>query len=118
MNDRAWTLPAAAGLAALEATALIAVLAFGGGRAAPLLITLLALKFPFCLGLLRRLHGAWFGLLLWEFGGMLAASTAPGTPLLLRLLELVTAAAVTVLLFLAMPLFPDVRLPPHDQSRH
>lgn len=94
MSERAWTLPAAAGLAALEATALIAVLAFAGGRAAPLFVVMLATKFPFCLALLRRLHGAWFGLLLWELGGMLAALTAPRTPLPLRLLELATAGTV------------------------
>jgi hypothetical protein len=117
MSERAWTLPAAAGLAALEATALIAVIAFAGGRAAPLFVVLLATKFPFCLALLRRLHGAWFGLLLWELGGMLAALTAPRTPLPLRLLELAAAGTVATLLFLAMPLFPDVRLPPHDQPQ-
>lgn len=116
MSDRAWALPAAAALAALEATALIAVLAFGGGRAAPLLIPLLALKYPFCLGVLRRRAGAWFGLLLWETGGMLAAVTAPGTVVALRLLELFTAFAVVALLLLAVPLFPTVRLPSDDRS--
>ena len=116
MSDRAWTLPAAAALAALEATALITVLAFGGGRAASLLIPLLALKYPFCLAVLRRRPGAWFGLLLWETGGMLAALTAPRTALPLRLLELASASTVTALLLFATPLFPTVRLPSDDRS--
>lgn len=115
-GDRAWTLPAAAGLAALEATALIAVLAFNGGRAAPLLVPLLAVKYPFCIGVLHKRHGAWFGLLLWETGGMLAALTAPRTPLPLRLLELAVAATVATLLLFAAPLFPTVRLPSDERS--
>ena len=113
-DDRAWTLPAAAGLAALEATAIIAVIAFRGGRAAPLLVPMLAVKYPFCVLLLRRSHGAWFGLLLWELAGMLAAVTAPRTPLGLRFLELAVAAVVAGLLMAAAPLFPTVRLTTHD----
>ncbi len=115
MSDRSWTLPAAAGLAALEATAIIAVLVFRGGRATPLLVPMLAVKYPFCIKLLRRSHGAWFGLLMWEGAGMLAAVTAPRTPLPFRLAELAVAGVVAALLFAAMPLFPTVRLAPHDQ---
>ena len=115
-HDRAWALPAAAALGALEATALIAVLAFNGGRAAPLLIPLLAVKYPFCIGVVQRRHGAWFGLLLWETGGMLAALTAPRTPLPLRLLELAVAAGVAVLLVLAAPLFPPATLPSDERT--
>src|SRR5438270_2422807 len=65
-STRAWALPAAAGLAALEATALIAALAIAAPRAAPFAIVLLALKYPFCLGLLRRLPGASLVIWLWE----------------------------------------------------
>lgn len=115
-DDRAWTLPTAAALGALEATALIAVWAFGGKRAAPLVIPLLALKYPFCVGVLRRRPGAWFGLLLWEAGGMLAALTSPRTALPVRLVELATASTVVALLVLALPLFPTVRLPSDDRA--
>src|SRR5947207_7445237 len=76
-TTRAWALPAAAGLAALEVTALITALALNAPRAAPLAIALLALKYPFCLGLLRRLPGAYLGIWLWEIADVSAAIAKP-----------------------------------------
>lgn len=115
MSDRGWALRWAAVLGAVEAAALITVVVWNGGRAAGLVVTMLAMKFPFCIGVARRWAAAWFGLLLWELAGMLAAVTAPGTPLVLRLAELTVAAVVVGLLALGASLFPDVRLPQHDE---
>ncbi|HVF76232.1 MAG TPA: hypothetical protein VM938_14435 [Acidimicrobiales bacterium] len=113
-GGRPWALIAAAVLAALEAATIIAVLAVRGRSAAPLLIPMMAAKFPFCVLVVRRSPTAWFGLLLWEIAGMLAAVTAPSTPLPLRLVELAVAGTVVGLLAAASSLFPTVRLTPHD----
>lgn len=115
MIDPASALRAAAVLGAVEAAALITVVVWNGGRAAGLVVAMLLVKFPFCVGVARRWVAAWFGLLLWELAGMLAAVTAPGTPLVLRLLELTVAVVVVGLLARGASLFPDVRLPQHDE---
>jgi hypothetical protein len=110
-SDREWTVPVAAGLAALETTVLITVLAFGSYPAAPALIVFLALKYVFCLGLLRRRPGAWMALLLWEATGVFAALAKPGLPLVQRLLEVAVAGACLVLLGGAASTFPSRELP-------
>src|SRR5437660_1955014 len=95
---RAWALPAAAGLAALETTALIAALALSAPRAAPLAIALLAIKYPFCLMVLRRHPGAYLALWLWEIAGVLAALVKPGLPVATRGLEILAAGTCLGLL--------------------
>ena len=109
-ESRAWVLPAAAGLATLETTALIAILALRSPPWAPLAIAMLLVKYPFCYLVVRRSAGALLGLMLWEVAGMAAALTRPA-PLAVRLLELTVATTVLVLLIAAVPLFPSVQLP-------
>jgi len=95
-HERAWTLPAAAGLAALEVTVTIAVL---------------AVKYPICWMVLRRQAWAFLSLLLWEFTVGFTAVIAPGVPLALRGVELAFAASVIALLFASAHLFPRAQLP-------
>ncbi len=109
-EPRPWTLPAAAGLATLETTALIAILLLRSPVWAPLAIAMLLVKFPFCYLVLRRSPGAFLGLMLWEVAGLAAAMVRPA-PAAVRLLELVVAATVLVLLIASIPLFPSVKLP-------
>lgn len=109
---RAWALPAAAGLAALETTALIAALALQAPRAAPLAIALLVVKYPFCFALLHRRPGAYLGLWLWELAGFVAAAAKPGLALSTRLLEVTVAAACMGLLAASASVFPSATLPP------
>lgn len=109
-RDREWTLPAAAALATLETTALIALLALQSPRWAPLAIAMLLVKYPFCYLVLRRSPGAFLGLMLWELAGVAAALVRPA-PLAVRLLELAVSAGVFALLIASIPLFPPVRLP-------
>lgn len=109
---REWTLPAVAGLAALETTVLISIIAFGSYRAGPVLIGFLALKYLFCWGLLRRLPGAWMALLLFEVTTAFVALTKPGLPIYERALEETVSVGCIVLLAAAAPLFPAPKLPP------
>lgn len=109
---REWTLKAAAAVAAVEAAALMAIIASGSYRAGPLLIAFLALKFPFCRALLRRRPGAWMALMLWEASGAVAALARPGLPVPERLIELTVSVGCMVLLGLATALFPSPTLPP------
>jgi hypothetical protein len=104
--SRLATVPAAAGLAALETTAVIVVLALRGSRSAPFFIGCMALKYVFCALLLRRNAGAWLALLLYEATAMFAALAAPGIPVALRLVELTLAGAVLALLVASLPHFP------------
>ena len=110
-QGREWTLPAVAGLAALETTVLISTIAFGSYRAGPALIAFLALKYVFCLGLLRRRPGAWMALLLFEVTTALAALTKPGLPIYQRALEEMVSVACIVLLAAAATVFPSPKLP-------
>ncbi len=111
-STREWTLAAAAGLAALEATVLISVIALGSYPSGPLLIAFLALKYGFCWALLQRRAGAWMALMLWEASGAVAALARPGLPMPERLIELSVCIGCMVLLGLATPLFPSPRMPP------
>ena len=110
-HERAWTLPAAAGLAALEVTVTISVLLYGSHFARPLFLTVLALKYPICWMLLRRQAWAFLALLLWEFSVAFAAIFGPGIGLPLRFVELGFAASVIALLFSSSHLFPRAQLP-------
>jgi hypothetical protein len=110
-HERAWTLPAAAGLAALEVTVTIAVLLYGSHLGRPLFLAVLALKYPICWMLLRRQAWAFLALLLWEFSVAFAAVFGPGIALPLRLVELAFAASVIALLFASSHLFPRAQLP-------
>lgn len=108
---REWTLPAVAGLAALETTVLISVIAFGSYRAGPTLIVFLALKYLFCLGLVNRRPGAWMALLLFEATAAVAAVAKPGLPIYQRALEELISVTCIVLLAAAATLFPSPKLP-------
>ena len=110
-HERAWTLPAAAGLAALEVTVTISVLLYGSRLGRPLFLVVLVLKYPICWMLLRRQAWAFLAVLLWEFTVAFAAVFAPGVPLVLRGVELCFAASVVVLLFKSAHLFPRAQLP-------
>jgi len=110
-HERAWTLPAAAGLAAVESTVAIAVLLFAGRPKAGIYIVVLAAKYPVCWALLRRQAWAYLALLLWEFTVAFAAIAAPGVPAALRVVELAFAATVVALLFASTHLFPRTQLP-------
>jgi hypothetical protein len=110
-HERAWTLPAAAGLAAVESTVAIAVLLFDGRPNAGIYIAVLAAKYPVCWALLRRQAWAYLALLVWEFTVAVAALIAPGVPMPLRIVELVFAATVMALLFASTHLFPRAELP-------
>jgi hypothetical protein len=105
-------LSAVAALAAAESTIGILVLALGSYPAAPLLITVLALKYIFCWGVVRRRPGAWMALLLWEASGAVAAIARHGLPVVERLAELAVAVTCIVLLGAATPLFPTPKMPP------
>ena len=110
-HERAWTLPAAAALAAVEVTVTISVLLYGSHLGRPLFLAVLAIKYPICWMLLRRQAWAFLALMLWEFTVASAAVFAPGIPLALRLVEVGFAASVTALLFLSAHLFPRAQLP-------
>jgi len=110
--NREWTLPAAAGLAAVETTVLITIIALGSYPAGPVLIVFLALKYAFCWALLHRRPGAWMALMLWEASGAVAALARPGLPGAERIIELGVCVACMVLLGAATPLFPSPRMPP------
>ena len=111
MNDsRAWALSAAVWLAALEATVLIARQVELGGRTAPFVIALLAVKYPFCWATGQRRPGAYLALWLWEISGAGFAIVSPHLGAGWRGLELVLAG-ICIALVAAAPLFPSPRLP-------
>jgi len=110
-EERGWTLPAAAGLAALEVTVTISVLLFGSRLGRPLFLAVLILKYPICWAVLRRQAWAFLALLLWEFTVGFTAVVAPGIALPLRVVEVAFAASVIALLFSSAHLFPRAQLP-------
>ena len=109
--ERAWTLPAAAALAAVETTVTISVLLYGSHLGRPLFLAVLVLKYPICWMLLRRQAWAFLTLVLWEFTVGFTAAFAPRIALPLRLVELGFAASVIGLLFASAHLFPRAQLP-------
>ncbi len=111
MAAREWMLAAVAALAAVETTALILLAVIASSPTAPVLYVVLAVKYLFCWGVLRRRPGAWLALLLWEVSGAVAALARPGLPMVERLAELTLAGACIVLLGGAAALFPSPKLP-------
>ena len=110
-SERAWTLPAAAGLAAVEGTVAIAVILYGGHAAFGFYLTVLALKYPICLLVVRRQAWAALALLLWEPTVAVAALFGPRIPLALRIVETSFAGGVIGLLLASLHLFPSPELP-------
>lgn len=108
---RAWTLPTAAWLAAIEAVVLMTALAIGGHPGAAILIAFLAVKLPFCWFAAQRRPGAYLALIVWELAGAVAALAAHDVAIALRALEIIGALVVMALLLVSMPQFPSVRLP-------
>lgn len=108
--DRERALTAAAGLAALEATLLLVVLVFRGGRGALVAAVFLVAKYGFCLGLLRRGAGSFFALLLYEAAALVVALTGD-VALALRLAVAGLAVATVALMARSAPLFPSPSLP-------
>ncbi|MBV8981321.1 MAG: hypothetical protein JO086_10510 [Acidimicrobiia bacterium] len=111
VHERAWTLPAAAALAAVEVTVTISVLLFDNRLARPAFLVVLILKYPICWMLLRRQAWAFLALLLWEFTVGFTALLAPRIALPLRVVELAFAGSVIALLFGSTHLFPRTQLP-------
>lgn len=115
-HERAWTLPAAAALGALEATVAIAVLLYSRQRGPVALVIFLALKFPICWMVLRRQAWAYFALLLWEFSvAFIAVAWAARAPVWLRFVEFAMSMAVIGLLLASTHLFPRAQLPRHPR---
>lgn len=119
-DSRAWALPAAVAVLALENTALLAALLFVGS-APPAISAFLLIKFPFCVGLLHRRHGAFLFLTFWEACVIVIALLNPTLALGARLGLLASATTGLGLLGLSLALFPETRLPPAgtvDPSRN
>lgn len=108
--DRERALTAAAGLAALEATVLLVVLVFRGGRGAFVAALFLVAKYGFCVGVLRRGAGSFLALLLYEAAALLIAVTGD-VVLALRVVVALLALATVALLARSAPLFPSPSLP-------
>ncbi|MGH8999615.1 MAG: hypothetical protein ACRDY7_09515 [Acidimicrobiia bacterium] len=114
MEDRRWTIGAAASLCALENVALLCGLVFAG--TAPLFVLfILLLKFPLCVRLLRMYLGAVVTLLLWESFTLCVAVintslTVPGQVGLFA-----SATTCSTLLALSLPLYtPTVGSSPRE----
>jgi hypothetical protein len=76
-HERAWTLPAAAGLAALEVTVTIAVLLYNSHLGRPAFLVVLALKYPVCWMLLRRQAWAFLAPLLFSSAHLFPRAQLP-----------------------------------------
>ena len=109
--ERAWALPAAVAVLSLENTAILAALLFLGS-APPLVLAFLLTKFPFCVGLLQRRHGAFMLLTFWEASILVIAIINPALDPAPRLLLLMSSAGGLSLLGLSIGLFPETHLPP------
>ncbi len=98
----------ALGVAVIEVMVQMAILtARGAWSGAPLRIGFLAIKLPFCYFAWRRRPGAYFAVWLFEFSGVVAATTAHG-PIGARLVTGVFAVVTMVLLGRAVSAFPPV----------
>lgn len=109
-TDRAWALPAAAAWAALENAGILGALLFLGD-VPPLIPVFLLAKFPFCVGLLQRKHGAFLFLTFWEATLLVIALINPAIDLLPRLAIVGGALAGLTLLGMSLRLFPETTLP-------
>lgn len=68
-------------------------------------------KFPFCAALVRRRHGAFMFLTLWEASVFVIGLLNPSLDLIPRLLVLGASTGGLVLLGLALSAFPETHLP-------
>lgn len=109
-GERPWTLPAAAGWTALENAGVFGAVLFVGD-APPLVPWFLLAKFPFCVGLVQRRHGAFMLLLFWEASTLAIAIINPALDLFPRLVLVGSSALALWLLVRALPAFPRVELP-------
>jgi hypothetical protein len=98
-------------VAGVEAVALIVAMAWHGGRAAPLVITLLVVKLPFCAAMAGRRPGAYLTIWLYEGAALFASLAKPHLAGSTRLLAATAAALCIALLVAAAPTFPEARLP-------
>jgi len=103
--DRAWALPAAVGVLALENVALLGALLFGRHAPAGIEVALLV-KFALCVGLLQRRPGAFLTLMLWESLLVVIGLVNPALSLFARLGVVAGGVSGLTLLGLSMPLFP------------
>ena len=103
--DRAWAVPAAFGVLALENIALLGALLVAGRAPAGVEVALL-MKFPLCVGLLQRRAGAFLALMLWESFILVLGLANPSLSLLARLGVISGAAAGLTLLGLSLAMFP------------
>lgn len=102
--DRRWTVPASAGLLAMENVAVLAALLFRSG--VPVMVLgLLLLKFPLCAALLRRRLAAVFVLIVWETVAMLVGLTNPSIAPPGQLALFGSALAGSTLLALSLPFY-------------
>jgi len=104
-GDRAWALPAAVGVLAVENVALVGALLFGRHAPAGVEVALF-MKFPLCIGLLQRRPGAFLALMLWESLLVVIGLVNPSFSLLARLGVLTGGVTGLVLLGLSLSLFP------------
>lgn len=107
--ERGWALPAAVALLALENAALLGALMFLGS-VPPLIPLFLLVKFPFCVGLLQRGHGAFVFLTFWEASLVVVALLNPALDPLPRLMLLSAAAGGLALLGMSLAVFPEGHL--------
>jgi hypothetical protein len=107
--DRAWALPAAVGVLAIENVALLAALLFSGRAPTGVEVSLL-IKFPLCIGLLQRRAGAFLALTLWESLLVVLGLVNPALSPIARMGVLAGGVAGLTLLGLSLSLFP-VRVP-------
>lgn len=109
-TERAWALPAAAAWLALENAGVLGGVLFVGD-APPLIPLFLLGKFPFCIGLLQRRHGAFLFLTFWEATLLVVALINPAVDLLPRLAIIAGATLGLTLLGMSLRLFPETTLP-------
>jgi len=109
-QERAWALPAAAAVLALENVGVLGALLLFGAEP-PLVPLFLALKFPACVGLLQRRHGAFMLLTLWEAVTLVVAFINPVLDLAPRFAVAAGATLGLTLLGMSIRLFPEVELP-------
>jgi len=108
--ERAWVVPAAVGVLALENIALLSALLVAGRAPAGVEVGLFA-KFPLCIGLLQRRPGAFLALTLWESFLVVLGLANPSLSLLARMAVIAGGVSGLTLLALSLPMFP-VREPP------
>lgn len=110
------TLRAAAGLAAVENTVLLAALIGWTDRRPLLLLAALAFKYALCWWTVHLRHGAALGLMLWELSIIVAMLSAEGLAGPLRTLGGASAVIVLVALGRSLHAFPAPTLPRRSEG--